>query len=309
MEDLGDGIGGKRHYLLPMHTCYPTISKRLGIRPTPRYCEPPTTLCRTVGVAGHCPVCLTGSSEEHHRYRCGFELDQKIVFTSCEKRLTYLQYRCKHETCLNLLAKEVKKRVVPRVRTMEKFQNDVLVMKISQVFLLFGVYIFLMLVDCKLEDPLRSKDIGRAVIAVRHEGTRPSCNKGTAKNYEKAETRGKEKEMEQKRERGPSSPSSLALGFAIIVKQNLPTTFQILCQPSIKLGREILRYSRLADESSKKKPDVPYEIKIVITEKEDDVKTSAENFNYVRRRNPTIGSDCQAQKHAEDDVPCLSPSK
>lgn len=49
--------------------------------------------------------------------------------------------------CLNLLAKEVKKRVVPRVRTMEKFQNDVLVMKISQVFLLFGVYIFLMLVD------------------------------------------------------------------------------------------------------------------------------------------------------------------
>ncbi|KAI4489198.1 hypothetical protein M0804_004696 [Polistes exclamans] len=44
-----------------MHTCYPTISKRLGIRPTPRYCEPPTTLCRTVGVAGHCPVCLTGT--------------------------------------------------------------------------------------------------------------------------------------------------------------------------------------------------------------------------------------------------------
>lgn len=56
-------------------------------------------------------------------------------------------------------------------------------------------------ISSKLEDPLRSKDIGRAVIAVRHEGTRPSCNKGTAKNYEKAETRGKEKEMEQKRER------------------------------------------------------------------------------------------------------------
>lgn len=56
-------------------------------------------------------------------------------------------------------------------------------------------------ISSKLEDPLRSKDIGPAVIAVRHEGTRPSCNKGTAKNYEKAETSGKERGMEQKRER------------------------------------------------------------------------------------------------------------